>query len=221
MKKSIVFVVFFLGILLVGNMKLVVANTCEYTCRSICRAGETIRAGESCSNPKESCCGPEDFFDEGVTVGGTSTFTTATAPDYYTDDQYISVKDATPTTALTGLNPHNSGLNTSSNAVVGSRIFRTGLAWNTNNLASLGLPSGSILGIISGIMTFLLTALGIFGIIGFIISGILYLISAGEEGMISRAKRAMTWSIVGTIVGLLGYIAIQAIELMLSGYSNF
>lgn len=63
--------------------------------------------------------------------------------------------------------------------------------------------------------------LGIIGVIGFIISGILYLISTGDETIIERAKAAMKWSIVGVIVGLMGVVIIQAIDLALRGYSGF
>jgi len=96
-----------------------------------------------------------------------------------------------------------------------------GAPWNPWVLSATGLPSGSIIGIISNILYWLLALLGILGVIGFVISGILYLVSTGDEGMIDRAKRAMTWSIVGILVGLLGVVAIQAIHLMLNAYSNF
>lgn len=93
--------------------------------------------------------------------------------------------------------------------------------WNPGVLSATGLPTGSISGIIMGIMFWLLAMLGVFGVIGFAIAGILYLISTGDETMIERAKTAMTWSIVGVVVGLLGVVIIRAIDWMLSGYSNF
>lgn len=84
-----------------------------------------------------------------------------------------------------------------------------------------GLPSGSILGIIQNLLFWLLTIFGIAGIFGFVISGIMYLISAGDDNMISRAKTGMTYSIVGIIVGLSGFVAIQAINAWLGGSSRF
>lgn len=97
----------------------------------------------------------------------------------------------------------------------------TGSGWSLDSISGFGLPSGSILGIISGILVWLLSALGILGVIGFTISGIMYLTSTGDEDMIERAKKAMTWSIVGVIVGLIGVVIIQAIDWMLRGFSNF
>ncbi|MFA6973660.1 MAG: pilin [Parcubacteria group bacterium] len=97
----------------------------------------------------------------------------------------------------------------------------TGNGWSLGSISGFGLPSGSILGIISGILTWLLGALGIFGVIGFVISGIMYLVSTGDEGMIEKAKEAMKYSIMGVIVGLIGVVIIQAIDWMLRGFSNF
>jgi multisubunit Na+/H+ antiporter MnhB subunit len=65
-------------------------------------------------------------------------------------------------------------------------------------------------------MRWLLTAIGFIGIIGFAIAGILYLISAGEDERIKQAKKAMTMSILGVIVALAGYVALQAASTFLN-----
>lgn len=93
--------------------------------------------------------------------------------------------------------------------------------WSLSSISGFGLPEGSLWEIITGIMEWLLGALGILGVIGFLIAGILYLTSTGDEAMLERAKNAMKWSIVGVIVGLLGVVIIQAIDWMLRGSSNF
>lgn len=90
-----------------------------------------------------------------------------------------------------------------------------------SNLSATGLPQGSILGIIENIMNWLLAILGIAGVIGFAISGIIYLLSAGNEGAIEKAKEAMKWSIVGVIVGISGIVIIQAINMALNANPNF
>jgi len=82
------------------------------------------------------------------------------------------------------------------------------------------LPSGSILGIITNIMNWLLSLVGILGVIGFAIAGILYLTAAGDEGRIGTAKSAMTLSIIGVVVALLGLVIIKAVETMLGGTSS-
>lgn len=83
--------------------------------------------------------------------------------------------------------------------------------------ADTTLPTGSITQIISSIMTWILGLVGFLGVIGFAIAGILYLTAAGDEDRISTAKRAMTWSIVGVVVALLGVVIIQAANSMLGG----
>ena len=80
------------------------------------------------------------------------------------------------------------------------------------NAASGGTPQGTIIGIISATMNWLLAILGFLGIIGFVIAGLLYLTAAGDENQATRAKSAMTYSVIGVIVALLGFVVIQAVE---------
>ncbi|HFC76711.1 MAG TPA: hypothetical protein ENJ27_00585 [Candidatus Moranbacteria bacterium] len=86
--------------------------------------------------------------------------------------------------------------------------------------ANTTLPGGSVTNIVSNIMTWILGLVGFLGVIGFAISGILYLTAAGDEDRITTAKRAMTWSIVGVIVALLGVVIIKAANSMLGGTSS-
>lgn len=89
--------------------------------------------------------------------------------------------------------------------------------WSVGSLAAFDLPGGRLIDIITGILTFLLAIIGIISIIGFVVAGILYLTSAGDEDQIKRAKRAMNYSIIGVIVALAGYVAIIAAEDLLWG----
>ncbi|MDD3498339.1 MAG: hypothetical protein PHH24_02425 [Candidatus Moranbacteria bacterium] len=86
--------------------------------------------------------------------------------------------------------------------------------------AGTTLPEGSIYDIIRNIMIWILGVVGFIGVIGFAIAGILYLTAAGDEDRISTAKRAMTWSIVGVIVALLGVVIIQAADRMLGAQTS-
>ena len=83
-----------------------------------------------------------------------------------------------------------------------------------------GLPSGTILGIITAGMNWLLVIVGILGVIGFVIAGIIYLTAAGDEEQIQKGKQAMIYSIVGVIVALLGVVIIQAVQSLLGGSSK-
>ena len=81
---------------------------------------------------------------------------------------------------------------------------------------TFNLPSGTMAGIIQNFADWILLALGIIGIIGFVISGIMYLLSAGNDDTIKKAKSAMVASIIGVIVGLAGLVLIQAISTALN-----
>lgn len=89
------------------------------------------------------------------------------------------------------------------------------------NAKSAGLEDGSIYSIINATLSWLLGILGFIAVIGFVISGILYLTAAGNESQIEKAKSAMTYSIVGVIVALMGYVIIQAIEVWLGAGATF
>jgi len=80
-----------------------------------------------------------------------------------------------------------------------------------------GVPKGSIIDILTTGMNWLLTVVGILGVVGFVIAGIIYLTAAGDEGQIDKGKQAMVYSIVGVIVSLLGVVIINAVKSMLGG----
>lgn len=90
-------------------------------------------------------------------------------------------------------------------------------AWSVEPLKYYGLPKGTLYGIIQGILMWILGIFGFIGIIGFVISGILYLVSAGDDNKMETAKSAMKYSIIGVIVGLCGLVVIMAANAMLNG----
>lgn len=93
--------------------------------------------------------------------------------------------------------------------------------WSLSSVSGFGLPGGSVMGIVSNILDWLLLMFGFIGIIGFIISGIMYMMAAGDEGTMEKAKSAMKWSIVGVVVGLAGVVVIQAVDFALRAYGGF
>jgi glucose uptake protein GlcU len=84
--------------------------------------------------------------------------------------------------------------------------------WNVGRYSGTQLPSGSLYNIIENILKWLLIIFGFIAIIGFVISGIMYLTAAGDEKRQEKAKNQMYWSITGVIVGLMGYIVIKQIN---------
>jgi len=81
--------------------------------------------------------------------------------------------------------------------------------------SNTNLPNSSISAIVQNIMLWLLGILGFVAVIGFVISGILYLVAAGDEDAQARAKRAMIYSITGVIVGLVGLVILYAAQNLL------
>ena len=86
--------------------------------------------------------------------------------------------------------------------------------------SSAELPDASIYDILGSAMNYLLAILGFLAIIGFVISGILYLTAAGDEKRMGTAKNAMFYSIMGVIVALVGYVIVSAVDSWLRAGSN-
>lgn len=96
-----------------------------------------------------------------------------------------------------------------------------GPMFNIEELGGFGLPDATVSGIIKGIVMWLLGIFGFLGIIAFVISGIYYLTAAGDAEQEKKAKLVMKMAIMGILVGLMGFIVIQAINMMLSAKSRF
>ena len=75
-------------------------------------------------------------------------------------------------------------------------------------------PNEGILGVVKNLLNWLLGIFGILALISFIVSGIQYLMSAGDKDMAEKAKKHMKYSIYGVLVALSGLIIITAIDAM-------
>ncbi len=91
--------------------------------------------------------------------------------------------------------------------------MRAGVCFPTGT----GLSSRPVEFILVNFMWWILALVGMIAIIAFVISGIQYLVSAGDEDMIKTAKRNMTYSIVGVLVALSGWVIIRSIDYALNG----
>ena len=84
-----------------------------------------------------------------------------------------------------------------------------------------GLASTSLYDLAMTAMKWLLGAVGLFSIIAFAISGVLYLTAAGDDDRIKQAKLVMTTAITGIVVAMIGLIAVSAVNAFLfAGSSN-
>lgn len=86
-----------------------------------------------------------------------------------------------------------------------------------SNAADFGVSTETPTDIIKNIINYALAIIGFLGVLGFIISGIMYLVAAGDEGLTDRAKSNMVNSIIGVIIALLGYVVMAAIDALLRG----
>lgn len=82
------------------------------------------------------------------------------------------------------------------------------------NSSSIGLPDGGgtadpVATVIFNVMSWLLRIVGVIAVVGFVVAGIQYLTSAGDQNMIESAKRNTKWSIVGVIVALMGIVILN------------
>ncbi|OGI16159.1 MAG: hypothetical protein A2878_03355 [Candidatus Moranbacteria bacterium RIFCSPHIGHO2_01_FULL_54_31] len=65
--------------------------------------------------------------------------------------------------------------------------------------------------ILSNVLQFLLSIVGILGIIGLVVSGALYFFATGDNRQIAVAKRAALASVIGIVIALGAYILITQI----------
>ncbi len=109
--------------------------------------------------------------------------------------------------------------------IIASIVVMPTLAFAQLNTGAIsgasGLEDTSISGLIESLMKWLLYIVGFLAVIGFIISGIMYLTAAGNDDQIKKAKNTMIYSIVGILVALLGLIVITAVTRFLGGGTKF
>ena len=105
-------------------------------------------------------------------------------------------------------------------------MFAPVMAFAQLNVGSVetasGLRNQTVTTLVTNVMKWLLSIVGFLGVIGFAVAGILYITAAGNEDRIDQAKRAMTWSVVGVLVALLGLVIVNAgARLFITGDSQF
>lgn len=92
-------------------------------------------------------------------------------------------------------------------------------AFNTDlsgDIGDSGLSDSTIYDILLAVMNWLLMIVTVVAVIGFIISGIIF-ITAGGAGRAADAKNWLTYSIVGIVVALSGYIILLLVDMLLQG----
>ncbi len=75
-----------------------------------------------------------------------------------------------------------------------------------------GVAKGTSFDVALKLINFAITLIGVLGVIMFIYAGFLYMIAAGDEAKITKAKNTMTYSIVGLVVAVLGFVVVATVQ---------
>lgn len=122
-----------------------------------------------------------------------------------------SAPSATPVSGNQNSAPSATPVSGKQNASAGGVVMPT----------STGLADRSIKDILTNLLNWLLMIVGILALIGFIISGIQYILAAGDEKLMETGKKNMLYSIMGIVVVLASFVIIQAIDRALWAQSLF
>ena len=97
----------------------------------------------------------------------------------------------------------------------------SGSGWSSNNLRMFNLPEAPVYYIITNILNWLLTIVGVLAIIALVFSGLQYFLVATDEKMLETAKKTMRAAVIGLIVAISGMVVIFAVESMLRAQMFF
>ncbi|QQS16209.1 MAG: hypothetical protein IPK84_02570 [Candidatus Moraniibacteriota bacterium] len=188
-----------------------------------CPTGTYVHTSSDCLSATPDCCTTSggSSTTNACTSAGTNYFCSASSTCGGTGYEHLSSRDDACGTGRYCCKPTSETTSGTGNTTSSSNDSSSTSGGWTSGLQSVKseseLPSSSVATIVSGFMTWLLTILGFIAIIAFVISGIMYLTAAGNDGQIKAAKTAMTWSIVGVVVALVGYVIILAADFLLRG----
>jgi hypothetical protein len=84
------------------------------------------------------------------------------------------------------------------------------------NMGTTGLDNTSVATIIFTVLQWMLLILTFVAVIGFVVSGIMY-ITAGGSDRADDARKWLTYSIIGVVVALLGYVMTTFISTTIGG----
>lgn len=112
-------------------------------------------------------------------------------------------------------NQNGAGNQNSAGAPCDGGVMKAGICFpNGTGLAGLDSTPGGpgpVMTILTNLMKWLLGIIGVLGIVAFVISGVQYLVSSGDEELAGTAKRNMKYAMIGLAVALSGLIVINAI----------
>lgn len=69
---------------------------------------------------------------------------------------------------------------------------------------------------VNTLMSYIIGLVCVIAILGFLISAVMYFTAAGDEEKITKANSAMTYSIIGVVVALVGFVVLNVVNNFLS-----
>lgn len=184
---------------------------------------QTASAQSGCTNPDASNYDPNVVSDDGSCTYGTETGSTGAtcsgnsdcwsyccSGGYCADDSACESGSFTTSSGSSGTTTGSSTTSSSSSGV-----------YIPGSETGLPAPEGGIPQILSNFLTWLLGIIGIIALISFVISGMQYILSSGNQDMMETAKRNMIYSIIGVVVVLASFVIIQAIHYALNAQTGF
>ncbi len=82
--------------------------------------------------------------------------------------------------------------------------------------SNTGLSEAPVRSILLNVSNWVFSLVGVLAVLMILISGVMYLSSAGNERTQETAKRILIWSIIGLIVALLSWVVLITVANMLS-----
>jgi hypothetical protein len=141
-----------------------------------------------------------------VTVPANTTITpVAPAPTYTSPSTNTGLPVGSTTSSATG-----TPIGSSTSGATGTGVY-------IPTAAETGLSGAGIQAILTNLLRWLLGIVGVVALIGFAISGVQYILAAGNDKIIETAKKNMVNSIIGIVVVLASLVIVQAIDFALRG----
>lgn len=107
--------------------------------------------------------------------------------------------------------------------IMSGEFFFGRLQWCNAADAEFPNPLGSVTtvsALLSSVITNLMGIMAIIALIFIIIGGIMYMLSAGNEAMVTRAKKTWTGAVIGLAIAMAAPTFLKTIKTILGGNSN-
>jgi cytochrome bd-type quinol oxidase subunit 2 len=87
-----------------------------------------------------------------------------------------------------------------------------GAQWSEPDPSGTGLPATEAETLLTNILNTILRLVAILAVLGFVISGVLYITAGGNSDRVDQAQNWLKYSIIGVVVALIGYIVVNFIS---------